>query len=205
VTIWSNKQKNSSMDHISKSPIWVFDKCGKCPQNLSNNLKDLSINIGSIGVDGVECFLQSTVVQEAANVAYLSLSGSKLPPIDLLKLTDLVLYDRIFKNLVCLDLSNINLPEVVLRSLCEYLNPFSGGYNISILNVSRCSLGQQGTNELLSSIFANVQLTDLIMAGNDCSDACVGTLVTALTKYDNNIKVIGLSGNKITATGLFFN
>jgi hypothetical protein len=85
--------------------------------------------------------------------------------------------------------------------LCEFLNPFSGGYNISRLNVSRCNLGKYGTPKLLTAIFANNTLSQLLLTGNHCEDVSIPTLVTALTKYTNQINTIGLGANKLTSVG----
>ena len=164
------------------------------------NNKKLQLDVSNLSASGIDQFLKVGCVDPDKYTSF-TLRQSKLSPSELVKVTGPVLRARLFHNLAHLDLSYVYIPEVVLDSLCEYLSPFSCGYNISRLNVSRCGLGQQGTSKLLNSLFANITLKELLLTGNNCTDACIPDLIALLTKYANDIQIIGLGGNLLTAIG----
>jgi hypothetical protein len=170
---------------------------GDMPQVSS----ELSLDLSNLEDEGVNTFL-ADVGKVNEKVRTITLVRSPLSPKYYISILSLILQDRHFRYLDNLDLSYVNLPEICLNYLCEFVNPFSGGYNISRLNVSRCNLGKYGTPKLLTALFANNTLTQLLLTGNHCEDVSIPTLVIALTKYTNQINTIGLGANKLTSTGL---
>jgi hypothetical protein len=161
---------------------------------------ELSLDLSKLEDEGASAFL-TDVGKVNERVRTITLVRSSLSPKHYISILSLILQDRHFRYLDNLDLSYVNLPEICLNYLCEFLNPFSGGYNISRLNVSRCNLGKYGTPKLLTAIFANNTLTQLLLTGNHCEDVSIPMLVTALTKYTNQINTIGLGANKLTSAG----
>ncbi len=136
-----------------------------------------------------------------ANVKSIVLSHCKLTAKPLIYVLSNILQDRKYRNLRVLDISYCNIPEIALNYLCEYVNPFSGGYNISVLNVSRCDLGIHGTMKLLTALFANNTIEELMLTGNHCGDKAIAVLIVMLTKYENKVSTLSLGANNLTATG----
>ena len=135
------------------------------------------------------------------NVKSITLSHCKLTARPLISILSNILQDRKYRNLRALDVSYCNIPEIALNYLCEYVNPFSGGYNISALNVSRCDLGIHGTIKLLTALFANNTIEELTLTGNHCGDKAITVLIVMLTKYENKINTLSIGANNLTATG----
>jgi len=136
-----------------------------------------------------------------ASVKSIVLSHCKLTAKPLISVLSNILQDRKYRNLRALDISYCNIPEIALNYLCEYVNPFSGGYNISVLNVSRCDLGIHGTIKLLTALFANNTIEELMLTGNHCGDKAIAVLIVMLTTYENKVSTLSLGANNLTATG----
>lgn len=134
-------------------------------------------------------------------VKSITLHRTCLAPRSLIAVLSTILLERRFRNLRSLNISYCDLPEIALNYLCEYVNPFSGGFNVTYLNVSRCNLGIHGTIKLLTALFANITIEELILTGNHCGDKAIPALLIMLTKYENNIHTLGIGANKFTSEG----
>lgn len=173
---------------------------GQCTESVSNN-PTISLDLSKIEDGGLTAFL-ATAPELAERVKTISLRRSHLSPKEYISLSSVILQDRLFGNLLRLDLSYVNLPEICLNFLCDYLSPLTAGYNITSLDVTRCNLGTHGATKLLTALFANITLTDINLTGNDIQDGSLPTLVTVLTKYTNQVQTIGLGANKLTSEGV---
>lgn len=160
-------------------------------------------DLAALGDSGLARWL-STATPLANKVKGISASHTKLTQANLMKLLSIALQDRVFLNLAYLDVSYCEIPEMAVNMLGEYLNPFSGGYNISILNLTRCKLGYYGSAKILESLYANSTLKELVLTGNLCTDKALPILHTGLTKYMNQIETIGLGSNSLTSAGIIF-
>lgn len=155
-----------------------------------SNLKDYEVAATIASIGDIEL-----------KVKTITLSHCKLSAKPLISVLSNILQDRQYRNLKSLDISNCNIPEIALNYLCEYVNPFSGGYNISVLNVARCDLGIHGAIKLLTALFANNAIEELVLTGNHCGDKAIAVLIVMLTKYENKISALFLGANNLTATG----
>jgi len=159
------------------------------------------LNLCMVSDERVEPLLAAFEAIEA-KVKSVMLHRTRLAPRPLIAVLSTILLDRRFRNLRSLNVSYCDLPEIALNYLCEYVNPFSGGFNITYLNVSRCNLGIHGMIKLLTALFANITIEELVITGNHCGDKAVPALITMLTKYENNIHTLGLGANKFTSEGM---
>jgi Ran GTPase-activating protein (RanGAP) involved in mRNA processing and transport len=180
--------------------IVVFHFDG-CLQATFGGHANIALDLTEVEDEGLSnCLAQ--VRQFADNVKSVRVSRSPLSPKQYITLLSAILQDREFRNLQQLDLSYVNLPEICLNFLREYLSPVTGGYNITNLNVTRCNLGMHGATRLLSALFANNTITDLNLTGNNIEDGSLPTMVTMLTKYTNQIQTVGLGANNLTSAGI---
>ena len=182
-----------------KSTVIKADSSGNI-QDFSQ-IKRVNLDLSKIEPTAISNCI-TTMQSNAEQIESIVLCSSKLNSLDLMKILEPILVDRCFIRLVSLDLSHCSVSDAILSTLCEYLNPFTGGYNIRTLNITRCKLGVKGTNALINSLFANVSIQELIITGNNSTDECIPALITALTKYENNLKIVGLSANQITSKGM---
>jgi Ran GTPase-activating protein (RanGAP) involved in mRNA processing and transport len=185
-------------DPAVQAVIFHFDGC---LQATVGGHANVALDLAEVEDEGLSnCLAQ--VRQFADNVKSVRVSRSPLSPKQYILLLSAILQDREFRNLQQLDLSYVNLPEICLNFLCEYLSPVTGGYNITNLNVTRCNLGMHAATRLLSALFANNTITDLNLTGNNIEDGSLPTMVTMLTKYTNQIQTVGLGANNLTSAGI---
>ena len=139
-----------------------------------------------------------TITDKVQSLAY---SGSNLQPGQLERMLSPLFDSHLFCNVVELIVSFIRLPDLSLEKLCMQLNPFGGGWKVRRLDLTRCNLKVAGTIKLMDAIKENVSLEEIILTGNKCTDECIPALVTCMTKFRNNIYLLGLSSNQLTSSG----
>ena len=177
----------------------IVDKNGNI--HVPSSLGKFNLDLSALEDDGIDAYFNN-IDNNVEKVKSISLCRSPLTPKSQISILSFILLDKPFRYLADLDLSYMNIPDICLNYLCEYLSPFTGGYNISRLNVSRCNLGSHGTSKLLESLYANNTIQDILLTGNECEDICMPTLITMLTKYTNQIQTLALGGNNITSKGM---
>lgn len=178
----------------------IVDPTGKWSTNESNSGSLVQFELTALNDAGLQDWL-TAIKPVADRVKGISITHTTLAPSNIMKLLSVVLQDRVFRNLTILDLSYCSIPEMAVNMLCEYVNPFTGGYNITFLNATRCKLGYYGTTKLIEALYANSTLEEILLTGNNCTDKAIPYLHTALTKYKNKLESIGLGSNKLTNTG----
>jgi hypothetical protein len=141
----------------------------------------------------------------ADKVLALRINGSKLSEQSSNRLCDFLWKNGgAFGNLVEADYAYMRMSFESTAHMCETLRPasVSSFRPLKRIVLTRANLGYKNTEQVFTALFDNLFVEELILNGNNCTDAAIPALVRTLKGDQNRFKMLGLGDNSLTEAAL---
>ena len=147
----------------------------------------------------LESFM-STLSANADKIYGLRVNGAKLDTASSNLLCECLWQPGKFRNLVDLDYAYIRMSFASVARMCDTISPATkGGYcSIKRLVLTRMDLGHQSVAQIFAAVQGNIFLEELILNGNNCTDAAIPALAKTLKGSQNRFRLLGIGGNDLT-------
>jgi hypothetical protein len=108
-----------------------------------------------------------------------------------------------FKFLVDVDLAFLRHSDFSIDSLYKVLSPAVSGYcALKRIVLTQCRLGLNGVRTVVNATHNNIFVEELIISGNNCTDAVMPDIVQALKGSANRYHLLGMGSNGFSAESM---
>lgn len=154
--------------------------------------------------DNLLAKLVAHLTANAERIYALRINGAKLDVASANRLCATLWNRGLFGNLVDADYAYMRMSFESGSLMCHALDrSVKGGCcRIKRLVLTRMELGYRGTDQLFNALCGNIFIEELVLNGNNCTDAALPALARALRNSQNRFKLLGIGGNDLTVEGM---